>query len=188
MYAYNIIRKGCQVCCASTGVKTKIENNTGGVIPELDSHKPSLSNPNPLSAPYSPWHACGPTTNYDKYSAGMRRNGDLHLVGATLRLKPGESDTHNAAEHWERTFGVMRSGDESHFTNATMRFIKGEVGQADGITNITVAVEGKRRLEEIFWRAKFEGVKVDSHGRLEMLGIKWKFVLPHQPKVSDSKL
>jgi hypothetical protein len=157
-------------------------------MPELDSHAPSPSNTEPLATRYSPWHACGPTSSYSTYSAGMRRNGDLHLLGTTLRLKPEETDTQAAAEQWEKTFGVRRTGAASRFTNATMNFIQGEKGQAEGIVDITIGVDGRRRLEEILWRAEFEGVNVNSHGCLDMLGIKWKFVLLDEHGAYNSKL
>lgn len=157
-------------------------------MPELDSHIPLPSNPEPLATRFSPWHACGPSSTYGTYSPGMRRNGDLHLVGATLRLRSGETDTQAAAEYWEKTFGVKKINDSSQFINATMEFIPGDNYKAEGIVRITIGVEGTRRLEEILWRARVEGVNVDNQGFLEMLGIKWKFLLIEQQRGHNSKL
>jgi hypothetical protein len=154
-----------------------IEIELGGVIPELDSHTRSASNPDPLIARFSPWHACGSIDTYPTYSKKMRRNGDLHLLGATLRLKPGETDTQAAAKQWEETFGIKRNGDTIEFTQARLGFVKGEEGKSEGITEIRIGVEGQKRMEEILWRAKFEGLSVDKDGLVEMLGVRWKFVL-----------
>jgi len=149
----------------------------GGVIPELDSHCVTPSNPDPLGSSVSPWHACGPTATQGNYLPIMRRNRDLHLIGATLRLRSEETNTQNAAQRWEKVFGVKSSGSGIQFTNATMNFISGEHGQADGIVDITIGVEGRRRLEEILWRAKVEGIAASSSGGFEMFGVNWKFVL-----------
>jgi hypothetical protein len=84
-----------------------------------------------------------------------------------------------AVEQWENIFGVRRDGEEVLFTNARMGFIQGDDGKADGIVDIMIGVEGKRRLEEILWRAKFEGLTLTKYG-FEMLGINWQFVLIEQ--------
>lgn len=42
---------------------------------------------------------------------------------------------------------------------------------------ITIGVDGKSRLEGIFWRAKFEGVTSIQPGCLDMLGVTWRFIL-----------
>jgi hypothetical protein len=160
----------------------------GGVLPEVDSHSPSPANPEPVATRISPWHACGPASNYENYSVGMRRNSDLYLLGVTLRLKSGEADIKGAAEQWEKTFGVRRDGKEVQYTNARMGFIQAEDGKADGIVNITIGVEGKRRLEEILWRAKFEGLAVDHTGIVEMLGVNFRFVLVEAKGGGLSKL
>jgi len=149
----------------------------GGVLPELDSHTPSTTNPEPVVTRFSPWHACGPESNYNTYSSGMRRNGDLHLLDATLRLAPGETDTQKAALQWETIFGVQKNKESIEFTNAKIGFIKGEEGKVDGIVNVTIGVEGERRLTEIIWRAKFQGIALNESGCLDMLGVEWRFVL-----------
>lgn len=146
------------------------------MIPEVDSHTPSVINPEPMATKISPWHACGPASSYEKYSAIMRRNSDLHLLEVILRLKAGETDTQVAAEYWEKTFGVRRNGEDVKFTNARIGFIKGQEGEADGIVSITIGVEGKKRLEEIIWRAKLEKL-LTSDNQISMLGIDWKFTL-----------
>jgi len=107
----------------------------------------------------------------------MRKHGDLCLLGATLRLKPGDIDTQAAARQWEETFGVRRSGGSVQFTNATMKFIGAEEGKPEGLVDIEIGVQERRRLEEILWRAKFEGLAVDASGCVEMLGVKWNFIL-----------
>jgi len=106
----------------------------------------------------------------------MRKHGDLCLLGATLRLKPGDTDTQAAARQWEEIFGVRRSGGSVQFTNATIKFIGAE-GKPEGLVDIEIGVQERRRLEEILWRAKFEGLTVDASGCVEMLGVKWNFIL-----------
>lgn len=101
----------------------------GGVLPELDSHSPSPTNPEPVATRFSSWHACGPSSNYGIYSTRMRRNGDLRLLGATLRLLPGDTDTQNATDRWETIFGVKRNGESIELTNSKIRFIMGAEGQ-----------------------------------------------------------
>jgi hypothetical protein len=72
--------------------------------------------------------------------------------------------------------------------NAKMGFMKGEKGRTDGIVDITIGVEGKRRLEEILWRAKFEDLALDESDSLSMLGVKWRFILVDQQGREKSKL
>jgi hypothetical protein len=160
----------------------------GGVLSELDSHTPSPTNPEPIARGFSPWHACGSSFNYGTYSSAMRRNGDLHLLGATLRLLPGETDTQNAAGRWETIFDVKRNEESIEFTNSKIRFIKGEDGQADGIVTITIGVEGKSRLEEIFWRAKLERATSTQPACLAMLGVTWRFILVGKQGLEKSNL
>lgn len=146
-------------------------------MPELDSHRTTSSNPDPLNTQFSPWHACGPSSTYPTYSAGMKRHKDLHLLGATLRLKPGEEDTHEAAKQWENILGVKARGPELMFTNARIEFVKGVDGKPEGIIEIMVGVEGRERLRGIFDRAREEGCQVDeSRGAVEMLGVRFSFV------------
>jgi hypothetical protein len=143
----------------------------GGMMPELDSHPTTPSNSDPLKNPFSPWHACGP--DYENYSALMKKHSDLHLVGALLRLAPGEVDTEAASRQWEQIFGVGMSRDLLAFTNARMGFVRGEEGKKEGLDSITISVEGKDRLEGILQRAKEEGLCGD--GCINMCGVRWFF-------------
>jgi len=144
----------------------------GGMMPELDSHKPSSAEPDPLGSRFSPWHPCG--NDYSSYVAGMKRCSELHLVGAVCRLAPGDSDTVAAARQWEEIFGVPRMGDQLTFTNARMDFTKGVEGQPEGLVSITVAVEGTERMAGILDRAREEGLCGD--GWINLVGVKWYFV------------
>lgn len=142
-------------------------------MPELDSHAPSSSNPTPLETTYSPWHACG--SDYEKYSAGMRRCSHLKLISATLRLAPGQSDIGAAAQQWQDFFGVRREGSELIFTNARMKFIAGVDGLPEGLESITIEVKGKQRFEKMLEVVSREGLCGD--GWTNMLGVKWYFAL-----------
>jgi hypothetical protein len=107
----------------------------------------------------------------------MERYADLHLLGATLRLKPGEQDTHDAAKQWEEVLGIKAQEGDVLFTNARMGFTDGVEGKAEGIVEIRIGVEGRERLTEIFERARYEGCKVDQHqGTVEMLGVQFVFI------------
>src|SRR6266496_3003484 len=50
----------------------------------------------------------------------MQKAWDLHLVGALLRLAPGDVDTEGAARQWAEIFDVCTSGHLLMFTNARM--------------------------------------------------------------------
>ncbi|KAJ9614469.1 hypothetical protein H2200_002606 [Cladophialophora chaetospira] len=145
----------------------------GGIMPELDSHAATASNPNPLESTFSPWHACGP--DFDSYSAGMKRCSHLKLISATLRLGAGQSDVGKAAQQWEDYFGIKREQDQLLFTNARLKFIAGVEGQPDGLDSITIQIKGKERYEKTLERAAKEGVCGD--GWVNLLGVKWYFVL-----------
>lgn len=142
-------------------------------MPELDSHKPSPSNLNPLKSRFSPWHACG--TDYGSYSAGMKRCSHLHFVSAVCRLTPGDEDTEAAARQWEKLFGIPREGDELLYTNMRMKFIGGEKDKVEGLHSITIAVEGEENFNAILDKAREEGLCGD--GWINMLGVRWYFVL-----------
>jgi hypothetical protein len=142
-------------------------------MPELDSHRPSPSNPTPLTSRFSPWHACG--TDYSSYSGGMKRHSHLRLVNAVCRLAPGDVDTQAAARQWEELFDVPRKEDELSFTNMRMKFIGGGEGEAEGLESITIAVEGEEKFNAILDAAREEGLCGD--GWINMLGVKWFFVL-----------
>lgn len=83
---------------------------------------------------------------------------------------------------------MKKNRDSVDFTNAKIGFIKGEKGQADGIVSITIGVQGRHRLEEIFWRAKIEGLITDESGCLNMLGVKWRFVVVDEQTGNTSRL
>ncbi|KIW14451.1 hypothetical protein PV08_07235 [Exophiala spinifera] len=154
----------------------------GGIMPELDSHATTAQNPSPL-AEYSPWHACGPGSYYPVYSAAMRRNSHLRLVGATLRLSPdhGVTTPHAAARKWHDLFGIPYQDDELIFTNSRVRFLPASPGQPEGLESITIQVTGKPRFDNLLKRVADEGLCGD--GWTNMLGVKWYFVLKDE---SDS--
>jgi hypothetical protein len=145
----------------------------GGMMPELDSHTKTEGNKEPLKDRFSPWHACGP--NFDKYLGSMKKHSDLHLIGALLRLAPGDVDTEGAARQWRDIFGVDMSRDLLAFTNARMGFIRGVEGEKEGLESVTIGVEGRERFDGILRRASEEGLCGD--GWINMCGVKWYFVL-----------
>ncbi|TVY89133.1 hypothetical protein LAWI1_G003566 [Lachnellula willkommii] len=150
----------------------------GGIIPELDSHSCSPTNPTPLQTRFSPWHACGPPTTYPRYAAGMKRHSALHLLSATCRLAPGDADVEGAARQWEDVFGVVRGRrtGESGFVNARLGFVAGVLGESGGLVEVGVGVDGDVALSGILERAERMGV-LGRDGAVEMLGVRWKFVL-----------
>ncbi|KAH8711901.1 hypothetical protein GQ44DRAFT_776447 [Phaeosphaeriaceae sp. PMI808] len=148
----------------------------GGMMLELDSHSPGANNPTPLKSRFSPWHACGP--DHKVYHPRMKRSAHLTLQGCVLRLQPGDNDHEGAARQWEEIFGVARSRDLLAFTNARLGFICGHEGQPEGLTSITVGVNGKDRLDAVTERARAAGVCVD--GRIHMCGVQWNLVLTGQ--------
>ncbi|KAF1986854.1 hypothetical protein K402DRAFT_331986 [Aulographum hederae CBS 113979] len=156
----------------------------GGMMPELDSHFPSKENPTPITSRFSPWHAC--RNDYASYSAGMKRTSDLSLVGAVCRLAPGDIDTDAAAAQWEHTFGIAKSRDGLAFTNARLDFIRGIPGSPEGLVSVTIAVKGKDRFDAILERASKEGLCGD--GWINMVGIRWYFVLEDDNAGSQSRL
>ncbi len=152
----------------------------GGMMPELDSHRPSPQNPTPLESPFSPWHACG--SDFDRYSAAMRRCSHLKLVGATCRLapsRPKKTDVEQAAQQWQDYFGVEREGnDRLKFTNARLTFVPGVEGLPEGLESITIAVKGKNRLDKLLEVVSREGLCGD--GWTNLLGLRWYFVLQEE--------
>ncbi|KAH6713726.1 hypothetical protein BKA61DRAFT_735324 [Leptodontidium sp. MPI-SDFR-AT-0119] len=140
----------------------------GGVIPELDSHRPHPDYPDPLGERFSPWHAAGPEE----------------------KLEAGGGDVEGAARKWEDIFGAGRRKGvgELLFTNAKMVFLRGENGAREGLVEVGIAVEGRERRDGIFKRAREEGLRVDGDV-VEMLGIRWKFmVLDRRVEKKKSKL
>ncbi|OQV03252.1 hypothetical protein CLAIMM_08318 [Cladophialophora immunda] len=153
----------------------------GGMMPELDSHAPSATNPTPLESPFSPWHACG--EDYARYSAGMKRCAHLKLVRATLRLAPGQTDVAAAAQQWQDYFGVEKQGSELVFTNARLNFVPGVDGLPEGLESITIEVQGKERLAKMLDVVSKEGLCGD--GWTNLLGVKWFFVLKGEGEGKD---
>ena len=155
-------------------------------MPELDSHTPSPANPTPLESQFSPWHACG--TDYNAYSAGMKRCSHLKLLSATLRLAPGQTEVQSATRQWQDYFGIQAKGDELLFTNARIRFVPGEEGQIEGLESITIEVSGKERFERMLELVNREGLC--GNGWTNLLGVKWYFVLKeeHGRQRLESKL
>ncbi|KAH7109296.1 hypothetical protein B0J11DRAFT_545239 [Dendryphion nanum] len=148
----------------------------GGMMPELDSHAPSPSNPTPLKSRFSPWHACGP--DYKAYSSVMKQTSHLSLEGCVLRLATGDLGHEAAARQWEETFGVTRSRDLLAFTNARLGFVPGRDGEHEGLISVTVGVNGQVELDDILERARQDGLC--GNGWIKMCGIKWTFVLTGQ--------
>ena len=153
-------------------------------MPELDSHTASASNPNPLRDQYSPWHPCG--DDYQAYSAGMKRCSHLKYRSVTLRLAPGNSDTEGAAQQWERIFGVQREKSKLVFTNAELNFVAGSPDQPEGLESTTIEVSNRQKLELMLEVARKEGLCGD--GWVDLLGIKWHFVLKDANDKTTSKL
>ncbi|RMJ26759.1 hypothetical protein PHISP_02359 [Aspergillus sp. HF37] len=166
-----------------TGHRTQLTLATGGMMPELDSHKPSSTNPTPLISPFSPWHACGP--DYASYSAAMSRCSHLQLLGADCRLEPGDTDTGGAARKWEKIFGVKQNGSGLAFTNSRLHFSEGAARKPEGLQSITVGVRGRKAYEQLLARARKEHVYRD--GGVDMLGVKWYFV-PLEGDERESRL
>jgi hypothetical protein len=146
----------------------------GGVIPELDSHQPSNVWPNPVVTEISPWIPLGPKARTSLYLECMRQSTHVRLVGVILRLNPSDIDTEGAAKQWEQIFGVHRRKDMLCFTNARLGFVAGLKGEREGIHSITLAVQGKARMDRMLWAAKEEGICGD--GWVNMLGIRWYFI------------
>lgn len=107
----------------------------GGMIPELDSHSRTKENPEPLMERFSPWHACG--FNFSNYSKAMKKHSHLHLLGALLRLAPGDVDMEGAAREWTDVFGVKMTRVLLAFTNARMGFVRGEKGREAGLESLS---------------------------------------------------
>jgi len=143
-------------------------------MPEIDSVYPTPSCPTPVTTPISPWGALGPSARAPLYLAAMEHASYLRLVGVILRLEPSDHDTIGAARQWEETFGVVRRNDLLCYTNARMGFVAGIKGQSDGIHSITLAVDGKERLDRMLWAATEEGICGD--GWVNMLGVRWYFI------------
>jgi hypothetical protein len=146
----------------------------GGVMPELDSYDPTVAFPNPVVTEFSPWLALGPRERAPLYLAAMRHSSHLRLVGVVLRLDQDDADTLGAAKQWEETFGVVRRGELLCYTNSRIGFVAGIKGMSEGIHSITLAVEGKERMDRMLWAAKEEGLCGD--GWVDIVGVRWYFI------------
>lgn len=153
----------------------------GGMMPELDSHAITPSNPTPLATPFSPWHACG--SEYERYSAIMARNDHLGFLSATCRLASGNTDTETATKQWHDLFGIPTESSKLKFTNADLQFIPGVEQQAEGLESITLKVRGKERFNKMLEAASREGLCGD--GWTNMIGVKWYFVLDDDSQQSS---
>jgi hypothetical protein len=143
-------------------------------MPSLDTQKPSDHWASPWATEISPWEALGPLTRAPLYLAAMRHASYLRLVGVVLRLEPNDDDTEGAAKQWEDIFGIVRRKDLVCYTNAKMGFVAGLEGQPAGIHSITIAVEGKERMDRMLWAAREEGVC--GYNWVDMVGVRWFFV------------
>jgi len=56
-----------------------------------------------------------------------------------------------------------------------MKFIRGQEDEPEGLESITIAVEGEEKFNAILNAAREEGLCGD--GWINMLGVKWYFVL-----------
>jgi len=108
----------------------------------------------------------------------MKRHSNLHLLSATCRLSPGDEDTEGAVRQWEDTFGVKsgKSKRESEFMNARLQFLSGKQEERDGLVELCIGVEGKVAWSNVLGRANRAGV-LGNDGIVDMLGVRWKFVL-----------
>lgn len=140
----------------------------GSVIPELDSHAPTEREAEPMERRFSHWHALGPD-NPSLYNS-MTRTAHLSLEECVLRLAPSNTNTEDAAKQWENLFGVASVNDNLSFTNARMKFIRGEEGEAEGLVSVTIGVKGRERFDGILERASKAGLCGD--GWINMCGVK----------------
>jgi hypothetical protein len=155
----------------------------GGVMPELDSHFIKEGVVDGVKERVAPWHACGPASGWERYGEAMRKFGHLWLLGVKLQLGEKDRDVEGAARQWESLFGVKRVGRrEVGFTNARMLFLEGKEGESEGLKEIVVGIEGRKKLQGVLRRARGEGFEVNEEaegngGTFAMLGVRWRFVL-----------
>jgi len=156
----------------------------GNIMPELDSHSPQPGVPDGLETTIAPWHAIN--LPFETYERTMRRNTDLSIVGVQLRLKPGDLGGEDAARQWRDVFGVPMSRDLGAFTNARLGFLAGKEGKREGMEAITIAVKGRKRLDDILKRVAEEGLCGD--GWTNMLGIRWYFTYAGEPVEARARI
>ena len=121
----------------------------------------------------------------------MKRHAHLSLLGVVCRLAPNDWGAEKAATQWEEIFGIPRSRDLAAFTNARLGFLHGKEGQPEGIMSISIGVKGETKRNEIFKRAEERGVldgDEQSRNFVNMLGVRWNFVLTGSDDEPQSKL
>jgi hypothetical protein len=155
----------------------------GSVIPELDAQEPTPDFPDPVWAPFSPWHAID--LPVEKYLPAMKRAADIQISNVQCRLEPGDVNVGNAAKQWRGVFGTPTSGDRVVFTNAQLSFLPGKEGKRPGLERITIAVRGRKRFDGILDAAREEGLCGD--GWINMCGVEWVFEYLGEP-VERSKI
>jgi hypothetical protein len=149
----------------------------GGVIPELDSHEPTTAYPDPIAAPFPPWHAID--LPHSAYLPAMKRTSALQISSVQCRLEPGDELLEDAARQWRDVLGVPLSRELVAFTNARLGFLRGEEGKKPGLERITIAVKGRERFDRILEVAREEGLCGD--GWIDMCGVKWYFEYAGEP-------
>jgi len=149
----------------------------GGVIPELDSHEPTTIHPDPVAAPFPPWHAID--LPYTSYLPAMKRTANLQISSVQCRLEPGDERVEDAARQWRDVFGAPLSRDLVAFTNARLGFLRGAEDRKPGMERITVAVKGRKRFDRILQVAQEEGICGD--GWINMCGVEWYFEYAGEP-------
>jgi hypothetical protein len=152
----------------------------GNIMPELDTMYPTVEWPDMLGEQFAPWH--GFPGSYKNYAPAMKRTGHLQLVKLQFRLPPGQDNVLHAARQWRDVFGVPMTGATLTFTNSTMEFLKGETGKREGLESLTIAVQGKEKLDGILQRAKKEGILRGDW--VELCGSRWYFIYAGEEKES----
>ena len=162
----------------------------GGMMPELDSYVPCKANPTPLETRFSPWGPCGEDPAI--YLEGMKKTKDLWLTRVMLRLAPGDADVGGAVRQWSDTFGIPTArrtdgeeGEELAYSNCRMGFVPGQQGQPDGVSSVTIGVEGKERLQGIMDRAKAAAVWKERW--MEVANVRWYLTLMGEAETEPSK-
>jgi hypothetical protein len=143
----------------------------GGIIPELDAHAPTPAFPDPVAAPFSPWHAV--ELPLAQYAPAMERAAGLQIRGLLCRLEVGDGDVGGAVGRWRDVFGTPTRGERVVFTNAELGFLPGMEGKRPGLERVTIAVRGQKKFDAILDAAREEGICGD--GWINMCGVEWVF-------------
>jgi hypothetical protein len=152
----------------------------GNIMPELDTMYPTKEWPDMLEEKFAPWH--GFPGKYEKYSVVMKKTAHLQLVKLQFRLPPGQDGVLHAAGQWRDVFGVPMAGATLTFTNAAMEFLKGEDGKREGLETLTIAVQGREKLDGILQKARREGILRDEY--VDLCGSRWYFIYAGEEKES----